>query len=176
MKHSFRIFVLLLIIFISACSGNPKIPGETEQNPLRLTARDHIIDPKKANKKYLAILGIPLTAFYSFNYKKNKPASEENAEHFYFPVIPPDFDVKKDPLTIFVYASPKEFRDITDNLKKFYKLMDEPRLTRGYRAASKYEVPESVLRTYENNQIIVAPRDKRITIHLTAIDKKAEKK
>lgn len=161
---------LLVLFIVSGCGGDPKIPGETEKNPLKFTARGYADKKMEIEKKYLAIEGIPLTALYSFTYKKGKPGIEANADNFYFPIIPPDFEATKDSLAIFAYCSTGTFNKITDNLKNFYKLTAKPKTTTGTRSDFLYAIPAHIVEAYEKNKIKVAPSEKRLTIKLISIN------
>ena len=152
-----------------SCGGDPKVPGETAQNPLKFSVGDYASKTMKIDKKYLSIKGVPLTMQASFTYTEGKEASIENAENFYFPLVPVGFDPQKDTLSIFAYTSVAKFNEITKNKTELIEEATEEKTIIGTKSDYLYIVPGYILDVYTKDNIKIAPEDKRITIKLESI-------
>ncbi len=144
----------VLLLFIFSCGGDPEVPGETPQNPLKVEAAAFNNTEKRLEKTFLEVSGAPLTGFYSYTRRANRAPTESNAEKYYFPIVPINFNKKKDQLAIFAYCAPEKFRLLTNNLKKRWLNTNASKKhkIRGKRTLFYHEVPDAVIELFSNAQ------------------------
>ncbi|MEM7180638.1 MAG: hypothetical protein AAF518_06985 [Spirochaetota bacterium] len=125
-----------------------------------------------ANKTNFVIQGIPLTHYYSYTYKKKtysvKKPSVADANHFYFPVLPKNYNASKDKIQIFVHANVDQFRKLTKQLTTFMNFTDEEKLIKAKK--SFMPVPKIIQNVYLQKNIKLAPSDKILTVDLDEIE------
>ena len=167
MKKSISILTMLFIVVFSCKKGDPNIPGETKENPLKATISDILTEKVKLDKTYVAVQGVALTGLYSYTYKKKKYSSgkvdESKANKFYFPIVSKTFNPAKDELSVFVSVSPTEFKKMTNELKDFM-MTNSPEKTLHGSVSGK--LPREIVSAYTSASanIKVAPEAKRIII------------
>lgn len=154
-NNKFLIVSAFIILFLFFCKGDPNVPGETKENPLSFNASDFASGKLKVKKTYLEIKGIPLTALYSYTYKKKEfnpsTPTEEKAKAFYFPIVPKGYSYQNDKITIFVHATPSEFKTLTNEFKEYIDLNSDEKVVVGRRKAF-FKVPQVILNAYTKPQ------------------------
>lgn len=147
------------------------------ETPISFLLRIMLLGKVKAEKKYVAIQGMPLTYFYSYTFKKKKFApstpSEDKAEKFYFPIVPSTYNYKTDEIAIFAYCSPTKFKSLTGNLKNFLDMKSGEKSVNGRLTRYLHKVPQKILDVYTKPKggvaFKVASSDKLITVDVESI-------